>query len=213
MARQPLPDQIPRELLERACALIDSGKEHNFHDSTKFDLLYLKRRYPPKAVVGIASELLSNIAFKPSDFSGGLGSKCFRLLQSQGFDIVPKIWEIEDENISEEESHAVYFEGNAKVRTVRQYERSREARLQCLEIKGTECAVCKFEFSREYGEIGVGFIHVHHLEMISERDNAYTVDPIRDLVPVCPNCQFDHIFIRIPNEEANNESRQDGKSR
>jgi uncharacterized Zn finger protein (UPF0148 family) len=31
--------------------------------------------------------------------------------------------------------------------------------------------------------------------------------------PVCPDCQFDHIFIRIPNEEANNESRQDGKGR
>jgi hypothetical protein len=30
--------------------------------------------------------------------------------------------------------------------------------------------------------------------------------------PVCPDCQFDHIFIKVPNEETNNKKRKDGES-
>tara|TARA_R110002050_G_scaffold54303_4_gene122942 strand:- start:29513 stop:29710 length:198 start_codon:yes stop_codon:yes gene_type:complete len=39
-----------------------------------------------------------------------------------------------------------------------------------------------------YGEIGKGFIHVHHLTPISEIGKKYQIDPINDLRPVCPNC-------------------------
>jgi 5-methylcytosine-specific restriction protein A len=39
-----------------------------------------------------------------------------------------------------------------------------------------------------YGEIGKGFIHVHHLKPVSEINGEYEVDPIEHLVPVCPNC-------------------------
>ncbi|RME44545.1 MAG: HNH endonuclease, partial [Chloroflexi bacterium] len=40
----------------------------------------------------------------------------------------------------------------------------------------------------EYGELGKGFIHVHHVIPLSEIDSRYEVDPINDLCPVCPNC-------------------------
>jgi 5-methylcytosine-specific restriction protein A len=39
-----------------------------------------------------------------------------------------------------------------------------------------------------YGDLGKGFIHVHHIVPISEIGTSYKVDPIKDLVPVCPNC-------------------------
>jgi 5-methylcytosine-specific restriction protein A len=39
-----------------------------------------------------------------------------------------------------------------------------------------------------YGEIGRGFIHVHHVVPISSIGESYKVDPAKDLVPVCPNC-------------------------
>ncbi len=39
-----------------------------------------------------------------------------------------------------------------------------------------------------YGQIGEGFIHVHHLKPLSEIGQEYEVDPIEDLRPVCPNC-------------------------
>ncbi|WP_082507349.1 MULTISPECIES: HNH endonuclease [unclassified Duganella] len=32
------------------------------------------------------------------------------------------------------------------------------------------------------------FIHVHHLKPLAEIKESYVVDPIQDLVPLCPNC-------------------------
>lgn len=68
------------------------------------------------------------------------------------------------------------------------YERNREAREKCIEIKGCKCAICGMNFERMYGEIGRGFIHVHHLIPISSIGENYVIDPINHLVPVCPNC-------------------------
>lgn len=68
------------------------------------------------------------------------------------------------------------------------YERDRIARSRCIEHYGAECIVCGFSFERTYGDIGAGFIHVHHLVPLSETGGEYHVDPIRDLRPVCPNC-------------------------
>ena len=42
-------------------------------------------------------------------------------------------------------------------------------------------------FERRYGPIGKGFIHVHHKKPIAARE-VYRLDPVNDLVPVCPNC-------------------------
>jgi 5-methylcytosine-specific restriction protein A len=39
-----------------------------------------------------------------------------------------------------------------------------------------------------YGEIGKNFIHVHHVKPLSEIDEQYKINPIKDLRPVCPNC-------------------------
>jgi predicted HNH restriction endonuclease len=48
------------------------------------------------------------------------------------------------------------------------------------------CAV--FDFVDYYGDLGDGFIHVHHRRLIAECGGEYVVDPIADLIPVCPNC-------------------------
>lgn len=68
------------------------------------------------------------------------------------------------------------------------YERNRTARERCIEAKGCKCAVCGMDFKQTYGDIGQGFIHVHHLVPISSIGENYEIDPIKDLVPVCPNC-------------------------
>ena len=60
--------------------------------------------------------------------------------------------------------------------------------MQCIEYYGAKCVVCGFSFPSLYGEIGDGFIHVHHLTPLSEVQGEYEVDPIKDLRPVCPNC-------------------------
>jgi putative restriction endonuclease len=80
------------------------------------------------------------------------------------------------------------IEGASLRVTVNIYERSAEARQQCIEHHGCTCSVCGFDFGRAYGELGHGYIHVHHLTPLADIGEQYAVDPIHDLRPVCPNC-------------------------
>ena len=82
----------------------------------------------------------------------------------------------------------VFHEGHTKIVTVNRHERNAKARAACLRHHGTQCAVCDLDFSERYGEIGEGFIHVHHRHPLALRRAKYRVDPEKDLVPVCPNC-------------------------
>ncbi len=59
-------------------------------NSTKYDVIHDGKRYPPKAVVGVAAELLTEDSYGPEDFSGGLQSTCFKVLQNNGFTVFPK---------------------------------------------------------------------------------------------------------------------------
>jgi predicted HNH restriction endonuclease len=68
------------------------------------------------------------------------------------------------------------------------YERDSAARRQCIEHHGAVCKICGFDFYETYGELGRGFIHVHHKMHDSEKDKSRELNPIKDLVPVCPNC-------------------------
>jgi 5-methylcytosine-specific restriction protein A len=81
-----------------------------------------------------------------------------------------------------------YFEGATKAVTVNVYERDPAARRACLAAHGTRCCACNVDLGEEYGELGAGFIHVHHLTPLSTIDGKYSVDPVKDLRPLCPNC-------------------------
>jgi 5-methylcytosine-specific restriction protein A len=80
------------------------------------------------------------------------------------------------------------FEGATTTVTVNAYERNVPARNICIEHFGATCVVCNFDFGRRYGNAADGLIHVHHLVPLSEIGEHYSVDPIKDLRPVCPNC-------------------------
>ncbi|MBL0423068.1 HNH endonuclease [Ramlibacter sp. AW1] len=69
-----------------------------------------------------------------------------------------------------------------------EYERNAAARTACIAAHGCECAVCRFSFEKAYGAMGAGFIHVHHLTPLASQGENHAVDPVRDLIPVCPNC-------------------------
>jgi 5-methylcytosine-specific restriction endonuclease McrA len=68
------------------------------------------------------------------------------------------------------------------------FERDPAARKRCLQIFGHSCSVCGFDFKAVYGDIGAGFIHVHHLTPLSMIGKRYKVNAAADLRPVCPNC-------------------------
>jgi 5-methylcytosine-specific restriction protein A len=81
-----------------------------------------------------------------------------------------------------------FFEGSRKSVLVNKYERDPSARDACVAHYGAKCQCCGMDFASEYGELGKGFIHVHHLKPVSEVGMEYRVDPKVDLIPVCPNC-------------------------
>jgi len=80
------------------------------------------------------------------------------------------------------------FEGSKRKITVNAYERNPKARQECIAHYGTSCVVCGFNFAEVYGEVGEGFIHVHHLKQLADIGDKYEVNPVSDLRPVCPNC-------------------------
>jgi 5-methylcytosine-specific restriction enzyme A len=81
-----------------------------------------------------------------------------------------------------------FREGAMAQVTVNAYERNPAARRACIDHYGCFCQVCGFNFEKVWGELGKDFIHVHHLKEISSVGQEYEVDPINDLIPVCPNC-------------------------
>ena len=93
-----IPNILDSQGILLAAEAYDAGVDHGFHDSTKFDVIINNKRYPPKAIIGIASTTATGIRVVPKDFTGGLGSKCFRILEELNFPIVPKTTFMEAES-------------------------------------------------------------------------------------------------------------------
>ncbi len=176
---------LTRDDLLTAIRDFDAGVPHAFAASTGYDLVFEGRRYPPKAIVGLAVERRLGHRLLPNDFRGGRGTKCFQVLERSGFTVVEKGTSI---SYPDEIEAGEFLEGAGKLVTVNRYERDPKARAACIAYHGAVCQVCDLIFVDRYGDIGAGFIHVHHLVPLSEIHAAYEVDPVEDLRPVCPNC-------------------------
>lgn len=89
---------------------------------------------------------------------------------------------------SAEELPTLHLEGTRRTRLITASERNPEARAGCIKYYGTKCQVCDLAFEERYGDIGKGFIHVHHIMPMAEIGTEYEIDPVQSLRPVCPNC-------------------------
>lgn len=81
-----------------------------------------------------------------------------------------------------------FTEGKKLSVTVNRYERNPINRTLCLAKYGYSCQICGLNFEKTYGQIGRNYIHVHHLTPVSQMGDDYVVNPIEDMIPVCPNC-------------------------
>lgn len=88
----------------------------------------------------------------------------------------------------EESGQDYYTEGKPKPRYTIHYERNQKLRAKAIEIHGTKCKVCGFDFGAVYGERGYGYIEVHHLIPVSSFGETTKVDPRTDMTVVCSNC-------------------------
>ncbi len=82
------------------------------------------------------------------------------------------------------------YEGALMTVKANKYERNQKARRECVAKKGFRCLVCGKDFEEQYGSIGKGFIHIHHLTPISSIGKEYELNVDKDLAPVCPNCHY-----------------------
>jgi 5-methylcytosine-specific restriction enzyme A len=90
----------------------------------------------------------------------------------------------------EEQALRTWPEGSVHRVVVNRYERNPKARQQCIAMHGMACKACGTVLEEVYGPIAAGRIHVHHISPLSEVGDGYEVDPMEDLVPLCPNCHF-----------------------
>ncbi len=99
-------------------------------------------------------------------------------------------FQVDDDNANDLENK-VYVpseEGRKVVYYTTRYERDRKNREEAIEIHGTKCMACGFDFEKVYGERGRHFIEVHHIVPLCSKDEAMKVDPEKDLICVCSNC-------------------------
>ena len=141
---------------------------------TGYDLIHRETRYPPKAILGIAAARLKGAPMGPGDFSSGETS--FRVLRRLGFVVLPKG---EGPLFPDEVGDESHVDGSVTRVTVNRYERDPNARKKCISHYGAMCQVCGFDFAENFGMIGAGFIHVHHLVPLSDIRGGYVVDPLR----------------------------------
>jgi len=93
------------------------------------------------------------------------------------------------EHLTDESSTPTgYAEGYEHQVLVTVHERNRLNRAACILIHGISCKVCGFDFEDVYGPLGTSYIHIHHLTPVSTINPGTVVDPVKDLIPVCPNC-------------------------
>jgi hypothetical protein len=88
-------DRVHREDVVRAIAEYDRlgadefFSQHGFAPTTTYDLVWNKRRYPPKAILGTAYELATGHRLGSTDFEGGK-SGAVGVLEKLGFTVQKK---------------------------------------------------------------------------------------------------------------------------
>ena len=86
------------------------------------------------------------------------------------------------------EEYTVLKEGQKKQIFTTLYERNPKLRKQAVQIHGTTCMACGFNFKDVYGERGTNYIEVHHVQPLSQINEESEIDPSTDLVVLCANC-------------------------
>jgi 5-methylcytosine-specific restriction enzyme A len=67
-------------------------------------------------------------------------------------------------------------------------ERSLEARAKAIELYGTRCQGCGFDFGDTYSAWGKGYIEVHHVAQLASVQGHVETNPATDLTVLCANC-------------------------
>ena len=81
-----------------------------------------------------------------------------------------------------------FAEGSKDLVWTVRYERSSKLREAAIKLHGRICQGCGFDFEASYGQLGRGFILVHHTKPVSSMQGQATVNAETDMVVLCSNC-------------------------
>lgn len=168
---------------KRLYALIDNYRPFNHAIPFKIDGEYLEE-VPPKRVHNYWQFAVRSISKKVYD-------NILSHLNTNEVNSPPLHYEAPKKEIKFDDTDLTYQskeEGKPQQVYVTKYERNPRYRKQAIIIHGDTCFACGFNFGEVYGEYAEGFIHIHHIEPVSEFDAPKVVNPETDLIPVCANC-------------------------
>ncbi|WP_051000334.1 HNH endonuclease [Bradyrhizobium diazoefficiens] len=168
---------------------------HPYGPSIDFDLITNEEeRFPPKAVFGLAATEALGYEILPRHFSGGLGTPCFRILESAGFTIVAKGEESRPIDVPESPDDRSWTEG--KPRLIAHLRRERASGLAqakkdwFVRTHGKLfCERCGMDPVAIYdGAHGAACIEVHHQAVQVEEMADGHRTRLEDLQCLCANC-------------------------
>lgn len=87
-----------------------------------------------------------------------------------------------------ESRETIAIEGAVRKVWTTRYERDPELRVAAIRHHGLACVACRFSFADQYGQLGEGFVEVHHLNPVSALQGSAPVRAETDLVVLCSNC-------------------------
>lgn len=92
MSYEKLPDHLSVECIIAAIRAYDAGVAHQFKNARLYEIEFEGRRYPSKAIVGLAATLATGTEFTPADFSGGLNQMRAPVTGARIYDRVAGRW-------------------------------------------------------------------------------------------------------------------------
>jgi 5-methylcytosine-specific restriction protein A len=198
-SQQRLPaevlNKVTPEHVWKAVELLGGGRaDHGFGESTDFDLIADDgRRFPPKAVFGIAATEALGFKVLPKHFVGGKHSPCFRILRAAGYAILSKTLRT-PQTTALLAPHEQWAEGKPKLVVHVLKERgaglaaAKKAEFRRLHAK-LHCERCGLDpvlaYETEHGEACIE-VH-HHAKQVHEMNEGH-VTKLEDLQCLCANC-------------------------
>lgn len=94
-----------------------------------------------------------------------------------------------DQADAEEDEESLAEEDLRNLREHKRIERNKKLAVRAKKIHGHKCKACGFDFEKNYGTLGKGFIEAHHLTPLSLlKGQKVTLDPKTDFTVLCANC-------------------------
>jgi len=138
--------------------------------------------------LGVSAEVFSEEPISSTDFLSDRES----LLVETVVDFVIYLLSVDEAHYKAAEEVHGFPEGAVESVVVNRYERDGRNRAIAIKAHGLTCAVCDFNFGEVYGQLGYGFIVVHHVTPVSKLGADYVINPVADLVCICANC---HVMV------------------